>query len=191
MALSEAFAALAGTDIYLIDQILRGRVQPGMRVLDVGCGAGRNLPALAALGCAITGIDRDAGAVQACRQRLAGRVDPARIQHGDLLAAGSALGGPFDLVLVNAVLHFTDDAAAFEELADACWAQRAADGVLFARLSTRIALPAGVHPPGFGYLPDEQALLACEQRWGARRLDPLKTTLVERVRTMTTWVLGA
>ena len=30
-------------DIYLFDQLLRGRIGPGMRVLDAGCGGGRNL----------------------------------------------------------------------------------------------------------------------------------------------------
>jgi tellurite methyltransferase len=30
-------------DIYLFDQLLRGRIARGMRVLDAGCGYGRNL----------------------------------------------------------------------------------------------------------------------------------------------------
>jgi tellurite methyltransferase len=30
-------------DIYVFDQLLRGRVAPGLRVLDVGCGSGRIL----------------------------------------------------------------------------------------------------------------------------------------------------
>jgi tellurite methyltransferase len=30
-------------DIYLFDQLLKGSIQPGMRVLDAGCGSGRNL----------------------------------------------------------------------------------------------------------------------------------------------------
>ena len=30
-------------DIYLFDQLLRGRIRAGMRVLDAGCGSGRNL----------------------------------------------------------------------------------------------------------------------------------------------------
>lgn len=32
-----------GIDIYLFDQVLKGRLVPGMRLLDAGCGGGRNL----------------------------------------------------------------------------------------------------------------------------------------------------
>ncbi|MDX1578091.1 MAG: class I SAM-dependent methyltransferase, partial [Gemmatimonadota bacterium] len=38
--LRETFGDL---DIYLFDQLLRGRITPDMRVLDAGCGNGRNL----------------------------------------------------------------------------------------------------------------------------------------------------
>jgi 2-polyprenyl-3-methyl-5-hydroxy-6-metoxy-1,4-benzoquinol methylase len=30
-------------DIYVFDQLLRGRITEGMRVLDAGCGGGRNI----------------------------------------------------------------------------------------------------------------------------------------------------
>ncbi len=38
MTLSEEFGAI---DIYLFDQLLRGRIRPGMRIFDAGCGYGR------------------------------------------------------------------------------------------------------------------------------------------------------
>jgi tellurite methyltransferase len=188
VTLPEAWAPLVGADIYLIDQLMRGRIRAGMSVLDIGCGDGRNLPALVAAGCAVTAIDADARAVAAARARMAGSVDPARISVARLEELPLAPGG-FAVVLVNAVLHFAPDAATFHRWADACWRQRASQGLLLARLSTRIGLPDAA-PPGFGYLPDAADILGCEQRWGARRIDPLKTTLVESVRTMTTWALS-
>lgn len=188
MDLPAAWAPLVGADIYLIDQLLRGRIRAGMRVLDLGCGDGRNLPALVAAGCEVTAIDADARAVAAARTRMAGAMDPARIFVARLEELPVASGG-FAVVLVNAVLHFAPDAATFHRWADACWRQRAGHGLLLARLSTRIGLPDAA-PPGFGYLPDAADILACEQRWQARRADPLKTTLVESIRTMTTWALG-
>ena len=36
-------AWFGGIDIYLFDQLLKGRFVPGMRILDAGCGSGRNL----------------------------------------------------------------------------------------------------------------------------------------------------
>ncbi|MFT3743892.1 MAG: hypothetical protein QM785_06305 [Pyrinomonadaceae bacterium] len=32
-----------GIDIYLFDQIQKGRFSPGMKILDAGCGGGRNI----------------------------------------------------------------------------------------------------------------------------------------------------
>ena len=43
-------------DIYLFDQLLRGRIAPGMRVLDAGCGTGRNLVYLLKHGYEIAGL---------------------------------------------------------------------------------------------------------------------------------------
>jgi tellurite methyltransferase len=186
--LPAAWTPLVGADIYLIDQLMRGRIRAGMRVLDIGCGDGRNLPALVAAGCLVTAIDADARAIAAARVRMAGALDPACLSVARLEELPGAPGG-FAVVLVNAVLHFAPDAAAFHRWADACWRQRAGQGLLLARLSTRIGLPDAA-PPGFGYLPDAADLLACEQRWQARRVNPLKTTLVESIRTMTTWALS-
>lgn len=190
MTLPAALAPFAEADIYLLDQLLRGRIHNGMTALDVGCGGGRNLPALLTIGCTVTAIDRDEHAVQAARERCVhtapGLPAPRFITCGiESMPVPSEF---FALVLVNAVLHFAPDREAFHRWADACWRQLAPQGLFLARLSTRIGLP-DVHPPGFSYLASEDDLLACETRWQARRVDPLKTTLVERVRTMTTWAL--
>ena len=40
MTLQDQFGNI---DIYVFDQLLRGRIAPGMRVFDAGCGGGRNL----------------------------------------------------------------------------------------------------------------------------------------------------
>ncbi len=191
MPAPDPLAPYAGADIYLLDQILRGHIRAGMAVLDVGCGSGRNLIALAARGCMTTGIDRDPLVIDEARSRLAA-VQPTPTPTPTLLACDVETmpfaPGSFAVVLVNAVLHFAPDSAAFHRWADACWRQVAPGGMLLARLSTRICLP-DARPPGFSYLASEDDLLACEGRWRATRADPLKTTQVERMRTMTTWVL--
>jgi len=51
-------------DIYLFDQLLRGRIRPGMRVLDAGCGSGRNLVYFLAEGYDVSGVDTDPNAIE-------------------------------------------------------------------------------------------------------------------------------
>ena len=60
MTLQEQFGQI---DIYLFDQILRGNITPGMRVLDAGCGGGRNIQYLLREGCEVFGVDVNAEAV--------------------------------------------------------------------------------------------------------------------------------
>jgi hypothetical protein len=72
-------------------------------------------------------------------------------------------------------------------------------GLFFARLATTIGMEGRVHPlDGRWYhlpdgsrrfLADEEMLRNAAARLGGTRLDPLKTTLVEDLRAMTTWVL--
>jgi hypothetical protein len=99
-----------------------------------------------------------------------------------------ALEQRFAAVICIAVLHFAPDQQRFHEWADACWERLLPGGVFLARLSTSIALPTvAAH---FAYRPSLKDLEACEQRWRATRIDPLKTTLVEEKRVMSTWTLS-
>ena len=62
-------------DIYLFDQLLRGRIEPGMRLLDAGCGSGRNLVYLLRSGYEVFATDADAASIGAVR-RLAAALAP-------------------------------------------------------------------------------------------------------------------
>src|SRR6266576_1077940 len=63
-------------DIYLFDQLLKGRISPGMRILDAGCGSGRNLVYLLREGYEVYGADADAKSVDRVRS-LARALAPA------------------------------------------------------------------------------------------------------------------
>src|ERR1017187_10230123 len=63
-------------DIYLFDQLLRGRIRPGMRVLDTGCGSGRNLVYFLREGYEVFGVDTDPNALE-CTRGLAASLAPA------------------------------------------------------------------------------------------------------------------
>src|SRR6266850_5035554 len=97
-----------GIDIYLFDQLLKGRIVPGMKVLDAGCGAGRNLVYLLRSGFAVYGIDESNEAVAGTRQLAAELapylpVDNFRVEPVERMSWADA---SFDVVLSSAVLHF-------------------------------------------------------------------------------------
>ena len=189
-------------DIYLFDQILRGRIAPGMRILDAGCGTGRNLVYLLRAGYDVHATDRDPLAVNAVRA-LAAAVAPAlpaerfRVEP---VEQSSFATGAFDVVISNAVLHFASNDAHFDAMVVELWRLIAPGGLLFARLASSIGMADRMEPRGHGrylmpdgserYLVDEARLMATTRRLGGRLLDPLKTTIVQDQRCMSTWVVG-
>lgn len=185
MELPKSWSSLPGADIYLLDLVLRGIIPPDATVLDIGCGSGRNLPFLAHAGATITAVDADPAAVASCSRVLS----QAPGSHTCAVATLPNLGveGCFDAVICIAVLHFAPDQTTFHAWADACWGRLLPGGIFLARLSTRIALPeAAAH---FAYRATLADIVSCEQRWRASRVDPLKTTMVEELRAMSTWIL--
>ncbi len=88
-------------------RILRVRVPQGLRVLDLGCGAGHLLSALEPSHG--VGVDVSAPAIREARERY-GR-EGLRFVEGDVAdpAVLAEAGGPFDVILlVNVVTHLTD-----------------------------------------------------------------------------------
>ena len=193
-------ATFGGIDIYLFDQLLRGSFDGRRRVLDAGCGSGRNLRFLLGQGFSVYGIDADASAVRALRQ-LASAMRPDL--PADNFRQGSIETLPwddasFEAVVCSAVLHFAPDAASFGRMVLEMWRVLAPGGLLFARLASSIGierlLPAStgrVHLPDGTerFVVDEAMLLGWTERLGGRLADPLKTTNVQNLRCMTTWVL--
>jgi SAM-dependent methyltransferase len=187
-------------DIYLFDQLLKGRFDHRPRVLDAGCGDGRNLRYLLAQGFECRGVDRDTASVAHIRrlaESLAGDADPDRFQVAEV----DRLPWPdasFDAVVCSAVLHFADDAAHFERMVDELWRVLAPRGLFFARLASNIGLETVIGPGGRRvrlpdgsdrFVVDEAMLSSLTARLGGRLADPLKTTVVQGMRAMTTWCL--
>ena len=187
-------------DIYLFDQLLKGRFDDRSRVLDAGCGDGRNLRYLLARGFSCWGVDRDPAALEHVRrlaEAVGGEVDPDRFQVADM----DRLPWPdasFDAVVCSAVLHFADDAAHFERMVDELWRVLAPRGLFFARLASNIGLETVIGPGGRRvrlpdgsdrFVVDEAMLLTLAARLGGQLADPLKTTVVQGMRAMTTWCM--
>src|SRR5579859_1531723 len=188
-------------DIYLFDQILRGRISPRARILDAGCGSGRNLVYLLREGCEIFGVDSNPRAVEEIR-RLAASLAPALPEENFRAEAMEAMSFPdafADVVLSSAVLHFARDDDHFLAMLRGAWRVLRPGGFFFCRLASSIGMEhrmksmAGrrcLLPDGSErYLVDEELLVRLTRELGGELADPLKTTIVQNQRCMTTWVV--
>jgi tellurite methyltransferase len=185
-------------DIYLFDQILRGRFDARTRVLDAGCGEGRNLIYFLQHGFTCFGVDEDATAIQLMRHaaaRLAPHLPADNFIVGSLDQLPHA-DGSMDAVLASAVLHFASDEAHWTRMVREMWRVLAPNGLLFARLASNIGIESLVGPAGRvvrlpdgsnRFIVDESLLLGWTERLGGRLADPIKTTNVQQQRCMTTW----
>jgi tellurite methyltransferase len=186
-------------DIYVFDQILRGNIAASMRVLDAGCGFGRNLVHLLREGCEIFALDVDPEGVEHVRQLS------ASLKTGlpeDNFQVGSIEQMPFpsgfaDVVICSAVLHFARDESHFRAMVAELWRVLRPGGMLFCRLGSRIGMEFeevrdNIFVTGDGsewLLVDEETLLDLTEELNGVLVDPLKTTIVQDYRCMTTWVV--
>jgi tellurite methyltransferase len=197
-SLATQFGAI---DIYLFDQLLRGRIDPSMRIVDAGCGIGRNLVYFLRSGYDVYGADADAAAISALR-RLAASLSPrlpADNFRAEPIERMSFDDECADLVISSAVLHFARDEDHFEAMLRGTWRVLARGGMLFCRLASTIGMEARMRPVGGGrfllpdgserYLVDEATLSRWTRELGGELLDPIKTSVVQDQRCMTTWVV--
>lgn len=188
-------------DIYMFDQLVRGRIAPGMLICDAGCGAGRNLVYFLREGYQVFGADADPRAIDAVRA-MARSLAPAlsagnfRLEPVEAMSFPSAFA---DVAISSAVLHFARDDAHFEAMLRGTWRVLKPGGLFFCRLASsigienqvkhiagcRFALPDGSER----YLVDETLLMDLTKDLGGQLIDPLKTTVVQNQRSMTTWVM--
>ncbi len=196
-AIQEQFGQI---DIYLFDQILKGRITPGMRILDAGCGSGRNLVYLLREGYDVHAADASAEEVETVRNmaRSLAPTLPAsnfRVEPVEQMSFPDAFA---DVVISNTVLHFARDDAHFETMLRGIFRTLKPGGLFFSRLGSSIGMEHRIEsiegrrcksPDGsLRYLVDESLLLAYTQRMG-QLADPIKTTIVQDQRAMTTWVV--
>lgn len=196
--LTEIFGQI---DIYLFDQILRGRIPRGSRVLDAGCGGGRNIYYLLNAGYDVSAADADPNAISEV-MRLAADLNaslPPTNFRREPVEAMSFPDESMDVVLAIAVLHFALDDEQFEAMMESIWRVLKPGGLFFCRLASNIGmelrmvqrqgrrhlLPDGTER----YLVDESLLMQWTERLGAVLVDPLKTTIVQNQRCMTTWAI--
>lgn len=220
-----------GIDIYIFDQLLKGRFVLGMKVLDAGCGTGRNLVYFLRSGYEVFGVDESSQAIALVRELAAelaphlpkenfwvGSIERLDADYGDqgeapANAAGTGVSADrtqqtadnrneameFDVVLSSAVLHFARDQEQWRRMVDEMWRVLNPGGIFFARLASTIGIEGQVRliegrryrlPDGSDrFLVDAEMLRRVTAELGGEFVEPIKTTVVEGLRAMTTWVL--
>lgn len=199
--MSDLRAQFGQIDIYLFDQLLRGRIRPGMRILEGGCGSGRNLIYLLQAGYEVAAVDSDSESVKQVR-RLAAALAPSLPEENFRVESIEAMSFPdhfADVVLSSAVLHFARDGTQFNAMLASLWRVLKPGGLFFCRLASSIGMADRMVSQGGRrfllpdgserYLVDEALLLDLTERLGGELVDPLKTTVVQDQRCMTTWVM--
>ncbi len=187
-------------DIYLFDQLLKGRIVRGMKVLDAGCGSGRNLVYFLREGYEVYAADADARQLEGVRsmaRKLAPSL-PASNFRAEAVERMSFDDACADAVVSSAVLHFARDDAHFESMLLGSFRVLKPGGLFFCRLASSIGMKGQIQhiqgrryklPDGSErYLVDEALLGSFTERLG-ELADPLKTTIVHNQRSMTTWVV--
>lgn len=198
MSLQEDFGEI---DIYLFDQLLKGRITPGMRIIDAGCGTGRNIHYFLREGYDVLAADKDAQPVETVRalvRKFAPKL-PASNFRVEPVEGMSFDDASADVVICNTVLHFAADDAHFDSMLRGCWRVLKPGGLFFSRLASTTGMENHLkHIRGRWYtmldgtdryLVDDAFLRQATDRIGGDLAEPLKTTVVHNLRSMTTWVM--
>ncbi|KAA3606643.1 MAG: class I SAM-dependent methyltransferase [Calditrichaeota bacterium] len=199
--MNKIISEFGNIDVYLFDQILKGRVKPNRKILDAGCGGGRNLFYFLKNGFECYGVDQNELAILKTKE-LSQNLSPNLPQENFCLESVERMSftnNSFQFVISNAVLHFAKNESHFEKMLFEMWRVLDFGGILFVRLASDIGIESLVKPLGdkIFLLPDgstrflvtQEMLLDCTQKLNATLLDPIKTTNVQNLRCMTTWVL--
>jgi ubiquinone/menaquinone biosynthesis C-methylase UbiE len=107
--------------------------------------------------------------------------------------------GLADVVVSSAVLHFSKNDVQFGKMVHEMWRVLKPGGMMFCRLASTIGMESRMQPLSDGrylmpdgserYLVDEAMLMRFTRDLRGTLMDPLKTTVVQDQRCMTTWVL--
>lgn len=192
---------IGNIDIYLLDQILKGRFDKEMKILDAGCGEGRNSIYFLHEGYQIFGVDSNPIAIKMARiyaQTIQKDYDVFRFQTS-LIENIPFHQEAFDVVISSAVLHFAKRETHFFKMVDEMMRVLKPGGIFFLRMTTSQGDMQEKSPhlgDGVYLLPDgsERFLLTDELeneivlKHKLNYLEPAKSVLVHGQRAMGVFV---
>ncbi len=182
--------------------MLKGRIDKSQRILDAGCGTGRNLIYFLKNSFDVYAIEKDHHSIEQVKN-LAEEIAPQLSLENFKLGAVENIpfaDSEFDVVISNAVLHFASNKQHFDEMLFSMWRVLKNSGLLFVRLASSVGIESEVKPLGNGryllpdgserYLVDQKMLHDYTMQLGGKLVEHIKTTNVQNLRCMTTWCLA-
>ncbi|ADF52125.1 MULTISPECIES: class I SAM-dependent methyltransferase [Flavobacteriaceae] len=192
MNYKNTFNLIGNVDIYVIDQILKGRYQEGQSILDAGCGKGRNLKWSYQNDFELYGIDKDVDFLAFAKAEYP--------EYGKNFSVGSLDKLPydqnsFDHILCCAVLHFAQSQTQFTAMFSELVRVLKPNGSLLIRMASNIGLDGNAPEitykengqKGTYYLTRERIENLLKE-FTVELIEPVKTTNVQDERAMTTLV---
>lgn len=187
--------SIDGIDIYILDQLLKERYQFGAKILDAGCGRGRNLKWFYNADFEIYGVDTNESNIEYCQEiysKQRGNFIKSSVEETPFNATY------FDHVICNAVLHFAKDKTHFNNMFTELLRILKPEGSLFIRIASNFGIEDQVKEIGNGVykLPDGSTRFLLTQHMldellktnTVSLLENVKTTIVHNKRSMTTLV---
>jgi len=183
-------------DIYILDQVLKDRYQPGAKILDAGCGNGRNLKWFYQAGFEIYGIDPNMERLKQCKELY-------QLQQENFIQ-GTVEEMPyesnnFDHVICVAVLHFASDLSHFYNMFEEVLRILKPQGTLFIRVASNFGMENRVKlisPDVYEmldgttrFLLTQKILDEIQSKYSISLLENVKTTIVHNKRSMTTLLI--
>ncbi|EIM73876.1 type 11 methyltransferase [Nitritalea halalkaliphila LW7] len=196
---------LGNIDLYLLDQLLKGRFTKEQRILDAGSGEGRNAGYFIRENYALYAVDREPLAIQYLRyhaKTLNPSYDSFRFQVADLREIPFHTHA-FDVVLSSAVLHFAQDEEDFLALFEEHMRVLKPGGLFFLRMCVSEELALGMHAAGrtatvenprtlgdgsWRFVLTPTLLAALKSRYGLAPLEAEKSVAVHGQRLMGSFI---
>lgn len=190
-----ALEKIKGVDIYLLDQLVKSNINKEQRVLDAGCGRGRNLRFLLQSGFDVTGIDSDKNSIDLLK------VDYPHLSNqfinSDLESFTDDKG--YNAIICNAVLHFAKGHEYFDLMFSKLISLLNSEGVLFIRMTSDIGIESLLRNGSDGvfiipdgstrYLITRSKIDTLLKKHDLSLIEKVKTVNVDSDRCMTTLVM--
>ncbi|MCC5921110.1 MAG: class I SAM-dependent methyltransferase [Cyclobacteriaceae bacterium] len=192
-SISELNRILGNIDIYMLDQLLKGRFDPSKKILDAGCGEGRNAAYFIQNNYPYFAFDKHPSAIQLARM-IAHQLNPTfdihRFQQGDL-AEIPFHDNCFDYLICTAVLHFAQNERQFFQWADELYRVSKNNAIWIVRMAAceREEDTNQISNGTFSFLLDQELLKKMFDRYQAHLIEPYKSVRVEDKRLMASLVI--